>query len=132
MHKRAVLDSVGEWLAAFFGITTPRYQYVLDDLISRQRMVRQAERASSHTHSLTNTHSQTLTHTHTNTNTQTHKTHKTHSQNTQTQDTHVHALFQAMEDSEAYEQAQSAKARERAQQEDDAEAQPTQAASTDV
>ena len=76
-------------MAAFFGITTPRYQYVLDDLISRQRMVRQAERASSHTHSLTNTHSQTLTHTHTQT--QTHKhtkhtkhTHKTHKHKTLT------------------------------------------------
>ncbi|EGD81053.1 hypothetical protein PTSG_10997 [Salpingoeca rosetta] len=37
-----VLDTVGEWLAAFFGITTPRYQYVLDDLIARQREVERA------------------------------------------------------------------------------------------
>jgi hypothetical protein len=36
-----VVDSVGEWLASFLGITTPRYQYVLDDLVMQQREVRQ-------------------------------------------------------------------------------------------
>lgn len=36
----AVVDSVGERLASFLGITTPRYQYVLDDLVMQQREVR--------------------------------------------------------------------------------------------
>lgn len=36
----AVLDSAGEWLAAALGITTPRYQYIIDDLIREQREVR--------------------------------------------------------------------------------------------
>ena len=36
------IDYVGEGLAAFFGITTPKYQYVIDELIRQQREVVEA------------------------------------------------------------------------------------------
>ena len=32
-----VVDAVGEWLASALGITTPRYQYIIDDLVMQQR-----------------------------------------------------------------------------------------------
>ena len=41
-----VVDAVGEWLASALGITTPRYQYIIDDLVMQQREVRcRAEQA---------------------------------------------------------------------------------------
>ena len=40
-----VLDAAGEWLAATLGITTPRYQHVIDDLIAAQREADEEEEA---------------------------------------------------------------------------------------
>ena len=35
----AAIDYVGEGIAAFLGITTPKYQYVIDELIQEQQQV---------------------------------------------------------------------------------------------
>ena len=40
----SVLDAAGEWLAATLGITTPKYQYIIDDVVAMQREADEEER----------------------------------------------------------------------------------------
>eukprot|EP00041_Stephanoeca_diplocostata_P027100 m.740423 g.740423 ORF g.740423 m.740423 type:complete len:184 (-) comp23115_c1_seq5:281-832(-) len=41
----SIVDAVGEWLAEALGITTPRYQYVINELINMQDEAREEKKA---------------------------------------------------------------------------------------